>query len=326
MSHALREQHGRDEPPGARGGGAGGAGRAAPLQRRHLRAAGAARRHHRRAGLVQQLAGAGALLQVQAAPHAYQPLPRQHQPQRPAGVRLRREPYLHVLPEEPLGVGRRRLRLGRLQQQPLWWVTGPPSPPVPPRPAGSLLWAALAPLACSPRGPRVTSPLPACPQPSRTPASTVASLPQATAASLTAWSQEFLPPISPFVPLQLAPPARPSSPTRRGGRRRSPCRGPGPGPGGRRVRSRRCGGWRGAGVGGPPPGGAARQGVGKKAASAEENGPEQTVNSSGIGFSASRPCRCGGKLGGKGGSVAERGLGVDRALRRLRGRKRLYSI
>lgn len=122
VSHALGERLGRHQPSGAPRGGAGGAGRAAPLQRRHLRAAGAAHRHHRRAGLVQQLAGAGALLQVQAAPHAHQPLPRQHQPQRPAGVRLRREPHLHVLPEEPLGLGRRRLRLGRLQQQPLRWV------------------------------------------------------------------------------------------------------------------------------------------------------------------------------------------------------------
>lgn len=90
------------------------------------------------------------------------------------------------------------------------------------------------------------------------------------------------------------------------------------------MRSRRCGGSRGAGVGGPPPGGAARQSFGEKAGSAEESGPEQTVNSSGISFSASRPCRCGGKLRGKDGSVVERGLGVDRALRRLRGRKRLY--
>lgn len=71
VSHALGERLGRHQPPGAPRGGAGGAGRAAPLQRRHLRAARAAHRHHRRAGLVQQLAGAGALLQVQAAPHAH---------------------------------------------------------------------------------------------------------------------------------------------------------------------------------------------------------------------------------------------------------------
>lgn len=63
--------------------------------------------------------------------------------------------------------------------------------------------------------------------------------------------------------------------------------------------------------GSPPPGGAARQSFGKKVHSVEENDPEQTVNSSGICLSASRPCRCDAKSTGKDSSVVKRGRRVD---------------
>lgn len=120
-NYVLWEQQPRHQP-GAHAGGTGSGtttGLGDSVQRQDLRAASSAYRHYRLRGLVQQLAGPGGLHQVQAAPHAHRPLPGEHQPQRLAGVVFRRQLHFPLLPQEWLGLGRSRLHVGRLQQQPL---------------------------------------------------------------------------------------------------------------------------------------------------------------------------------------------------------------